>query len=433
MNKNQLLLIICLILSIKSFAQNFDPCGYEHALAAREQQFPGYLDATRATFESAKVLGEKYAGSRGEVIKIPVVIHIVWKDSIENIPDQDVYDQIEVLNKAYRRLNEDADNVRDIFKPIVADAEIEFELAQIRRVKTNKTFQPTLTSFDAMDGVKLTAKGGDDAVDPEHFLNIWVCNILPINFLGQLSPLFGYAYPPAGLSHWPAGSAAKTKATDGVTIWYKAFGINKSINVQGFGVLDIKGKTTVHEVGHYLGLRHIWGDGQGGLLGGIDCKASDGVDDTPSAGTKSNFDCDTTKNTCKEAVNDKPDMVENYMDYSSDDCTNSFTKGQIAIMKGVLAKQRVGLTQSVVSVKDNLTENTVLKLSPNPVQTSLNISISAIHNTQNDEVVIYDLLGKTMMRQPLVTETTQIIDVSILEKGVYILKIGQNAGKFLKI
>ncbi|MFN5911951.1 MAG: M43 family zinc metalloprotease, partial [Bacteroidota bacterium] len=71
---------------------------------------------------------------------------------------------------------------------------------------------------------------------------------------------------------------------------------------------EVAGRTCVHEVGHYLGLRHIWGDG--------DCSQEDGIDDTPNADSQSNQDCDVTRNTCTDNIagTDLPDMVENYMD-----------------------------------------------------------------------------------------------------------------------
>jgi hypothetical protein len=285
------IVLLSLLLWTKIQAQTpfqAESCFYAPAIEAMNQQCPGYREATERTFEEAKrATPNQYRG----IYKIPVVVHIVWKNADENIPDSVVNQQIAILNRAFRRQNSDTIKLRNIFKPFAADTKIEFELKEIRRKQTTADFQPTLFSLAGADAVKQTAKGGDDAIAPEHFLNIWVCNVKPINILGSQSPLLGYAYPPANLAHWPTNSSAATKNLDGVVISYKAFGANKTLILPApLNSVPILGKTCVHEVGHYLGLRHIWGDGQAALLGGKDCKAEDGVADTPHAGGQSQFD-----------------------------------------------------------------------------------------------------------------------------------------------
>ena len=112
-----------------------------------------------------------------------------------------------------------------------------------------------------LEKVKSTADGGIDPWDQSRYLNIWVCDM---SIFG-VTALLGYATPPAGLPNWPPGSSGTLG--DGVVIQYQAFGSNNP-NQIGQGIV-VKGRTPSHEVGHYLGLRHIWGDG--------DCTAEDGI------------------------------------------------------------------------------------------------------------------------------------------------------------
>src|SRR5690606_22725573 len=161
--------------------------------------------------------------------------------------------------------------------------------------------------------------------------------------------------------HWPAGTI--DGLSDGVVIQFQCFGSNNPNplpNPDGSGdILEVLGRTVTHEVGHYLGLRHIWGDG--------DCTAQDGVDDTPNATGQSDFDCDASKNTCVDNIFgvDLPDMIENYMDYSAEDCQNSFTQGQVDIMHGVLDNERYDLVHGNPASVSTLDEIS-LSIFPNP-------------------------------------------------------------------
>ncbi len=242
------------------------------------------------------------------VVTIPVVVHVLWKTTTENISDAQVLSQIAVLNEDFRRTNSDRTN--DWSQG--ADTEIEFCMATvdpngnatngINRVRTKKR------SFGTDDSMKKTARGGVDPWDATQYLNIWVCN------LGQ--GLLGYAQFPGG-----------SPSTDGVVVLYNAFGrvgtLNSTYNL---------GRTTTHEVGHWLNLRHIWGDGG--------CSVDDFVSDTP-ASDGANYGCASGHVSCNSL-----DMVENYMDYSDDGCMNLFTAGQKARMQACLAGPRSSLLSS---------------------------------------------------------------------------------------
>lgn len=231
------------------------------------------------------------------VITIPVVVHVVYNTSSENISDAQILSQITVLNDDFRRMNSDADNVW----PQAADSQIEFCLASIdpsgnatsgiTRTSTSKT------SFGTNDQMKFNSSGGKDAWPASKYLNLWVCDIS--------GGILGYA-------QFPGGSAS----TDGVVIDYQYMG---TIGTASYP-FDL-GRTATHEVGHWLNLRHIWGDGG--------CSVDDFVADTPTSDA-ANYGCAIGHVSCGTT-----DMVQNYMDYSDDACMNLFTAGQNTRMRAL--------------------------------------------------------------------------------------------------
>lgn len=239
---------------------------------------------------------------------IPVVVHVVYHTAAQNVSDAQVQSQIDIMNEDFQKLNQDTAMVPAAFKELIADCKIQFCLARqdpdgnpttgIIRKYTDKT------GFSSNDGVKKNSSGGDNAWDATRYLNLWVCNLN--------GGLLGYA-------QFPGGAAA----TDGVVVLYSAFG-----NMGAAKAPFNKGRTATHEVGHWLNLRHIWGD-DSGL-----CTGSDQVDDTPNAGGP-NYGCPSFPRTsCLNGPDG--DMFMNYMDYSDDACMQMFTPGQRDRMYAVL-------------------------------------------------------------------------------------------------
>lgn len=251
------------------------------------------------------------------IYTIPVVVHVVYKTSTENISYTQVKSQVNALNNDYQLMNNDASLVPSAFSSVVANCKIKFCLAQtdpygnatsgVVRTKT------TTASFTQNDDVKFSSRGGDDAWPADKYLNIWVCN------LGN--GLLGYAQFPGG-----------TPETDGVVVLFSAFGTTGA----ALPPFD-KGRTATHEIGHWLNLFHIWGDD------GSACTGSDYVDDTPNQASE-NYGCPSFPNiSCSNGPNG--DMFMNYMDYSNDACMYMFTNGQRDRMYAVL--QAGGLRRSV--------------------------------------------------------------------------------------
>jgi hypothetical protein len=237
------------------------------------------------------------------VINIPVVVHVLYNTSAQNITDAQIQTQLDVLNKDFRKLNSDWSSTPSTFTSVVADCEINFCLATVSPTGATTTGiirkSTTVTSFSSNDAMKYTAQGGSDAWPTGQYLNLWVCN------LG--GGLLGYAQFPGGAT-----------ATDGVVINYTAFGTSGTAQAP-----YNKGRTATHEVGHWLNLRHIWGDATCG---------NDQVSDTPVHNT-SNGGCPShpKANSCGTSA----EMFMNYMDYTDDACMYMFTAGQKARMQAL--------------------------------------------------------------------------------------------------
>lgn len=374
-------------------------CGNEVFSDIVKAQYPDLDAAFHQTFETAKAHTYRSA----EPLTVHVVVHIVWNAAEENLDESIVLDQIRILNEDFNRQNADSVNLRDRFIPEAGNTDIRFVLEDIVRVQTTQEFSVDILGSNLLPEVKHSALGGSDAYDTDQYLNIWVCKIQPIVIFGiEVGQLLGFAFPPNNLDNWPADSGAPNADEDGVVIDFRVFGSNNPniiVNPAGGGNLAVKGRTPVHEVGHYFGLRHIWGDG--GLLGPNDCAQSDGIDDTPYANAQSNFDCDTTRNTCLQVEDhygeDVPDLIENYMDYASEDCMNMFTKGQADLMRSVLQGPRSGLLMPFSSIgRDDLADG--WSIAPNPGDGWFDVSFQA-RRGMDVSLFVYNLDGTPLLRK----------------------------------
>ena len=264
---------------------------------------------------------ERRSGSRA-LVTIPVVVHVVHDgDSIgadENIPDAQIFSQMDVLNRDYRKLNPDSANIPSVFKPLAADFEIEFCLAA-RDPNGNPT-----TGIERINGgraawnITLADEFKPATVwNPNQYLNIWVMRLG-----GTAANTLGYAQFP-----WMPDN------TDGIVIDYKAFGTIGDLLPD-----HNSGKTATHEVGHWLGLFHTWGDDNGA------CNMDDNVSDTPVQASE-NYGCPVfPRVSCNNGPNG--DMFMNYMDYVDDDCSNMFTLGQKAAVDFYFTTERSAILSS---------------------------------------------------------------------------------------
>ncbi|OSY89060.1 peptidase [Tenacibaculum holothuriorum] len=222
------------------------------------------------------------------VINIPVYVHVVYSNSQQNISDAQIASQMKVLNDDFRKQNSDASNTPSEFAGRAADSEITFTLAGTFRHSNSR----------AEWGTNNAVKQAYPPVTPQTHLNIWVANIG--------GGILGYAQFPGG-----------ALSTDGVVCAPQYFGTTGYVEAPFNG-----GRTMTHEVGHYLNLRHIWGDGR--------CRQDDFVADTPSSDAP-NYGCPSypTVN-CRSN-----DMTMNYMDYTNDACMSMFSEGQKTRMRAI--------------------------------------------------------------------------------------------------
>jgi len=254
------------------------------------------------------------------VVTIPVVFHIVWATTAQNISDAKVLAQIAQLNADLARLNSDAGSTPSVFASLASNTEIQFCLAQ-RDPNGNATTgivrrNTTASSFTDNDNVKRFANGGSDPWPRASYLNLWSCN------LG--GGVLGYAQFPGG----PA-------ATDGVVVLFSSVG---SIASPGTATPYNLGRTATHEVGHWLNLVHIWGDATCG---------NDLVSDTPTQQTANGGCPNFPKVSCSNGPNGE--MFMNYMDYTDDRCMNMFSNGQKSRMQALFGTggSRVSLLTSL--------------------------------------------------------------------------------------
>ena len=291
MNKRTLplaILSLALILSVSLSAQR--NCGTMDVLESQLEEDPKMemkMEQIEAHFMNIENSGVREVNG---VVNIPVVVHVIYNNSTENISDAQVLSQIDVLNEDFRRTNSDADDTWSQ----ATDSEIEFCMATSDPFGNATTgivrTSTSVSAFGTNDQMKFSSSGGADAWPTSDYLNIWVCDIS--------GGILGYA-------QFPGGAAS----TDGIVIDYQYFGTVGTASAP----FDL-GRTATHEVGHWLNLRHIWGDGS--------CSVDDFVSDTPTSNA-ANYGCDVGSSACGSV-----DMVQNYMDYSDDACMNLYTVGQ---------------------------------------------------------------------------------------------------------
>ena len=230
-------------------------------------------------------------------IEIPVVVNVLYRTSAENISDARLAEQIAVLNADYAGTNTDVSKTPSEFSTVAAgDTKVRFRLVKTVRKST------TVRSWKTNDAMKKSSSKGIDATDPTQYFNIWV--------VGDMSSILGYATFPESSGLW----------NDGVVL------AAPFVGVTGASAPYNLGRTATHEVGHYLNLRHIWGDANCG---------SDLVADTPTQ-TTANYGKPTypLMNTCGGVS--RSVMFMNYMDYVDDAAMFMFSAGQKDRMQAVL-------------------------------------------------------------------------------------------------
>ena len=356
------------------------------------------------------------------IVTIPVVVHIVWKDPIDNLSASQISSQIERINLDYRAQNEDIDLVPAQFETDVADMEIQFCLAErdpnnlptngIVRVRTTIDDIGT-ASTQGKRRICYSELGGSDAWDPNHYLNIWV---------GQREGFAGEASFPG----------ADVLAEDGIRIAPNRFGTNGTVEAP----YDL-GRTLTHEIGHYLNLQHLWGVCSAGSTSNplcctnpnTGCNCDDGISDTPTLSRTYLGECqlDRNNNSCVDVTVpvDKFDMSMNYMTFSDDACMILFTKGQKEVVWQTLNGPRQSLLASLgcqmpSSALNNSAKNLEVNLYPNPTQSTLMIEMDRIVDAFSWQLL--NIQGQ-IIKEDQATSLQTPISLLPLSNGVYYIRI----------
>ena len=352
-----------------------------------------------------------------EVINIPVVIHVIYKTTAQNISGDQIRSQLTALNNDFANLNQDKSKRPGVFSGLAADVKIKFCLAQVdpQGNKTTGIIRKSTTAdvFTADDAMKTSLRGGDNPWDNKKYLNIWVCALSGRSL--------GYATPP--------GSNA---AIDGVVIAFDVFGTVGSLRTS-FN----KGRTATHEVGHWMGLKHLWGD--------TDC-GDDGIDDTPRQKTY-NFGTPVFPNVTTCSPNANGDMFMNYMDFSDDAAMNMFTNDQKKRMRALFATGNIrnsflssfacdsnlaqagSLPVAAAPVAIPAVKINQIKVYPNPVQNNLTVNNKNVSAANPQIIQIFSTLGFNVYTG-LLTKENSNINLAQLTAGIYIVKIGENQSQF---
>ena len=348
------------------------------------------------------------------LITVPVVVHIVYNSSSQNISDAQVLSQLDVLNADYGKHNADTSAIPSYYAALAANSGFHFVLAGVDtdgHATTGIVRKFTnVPSFSINDNVKYSSKGGDDAWDRDRYLNIWVCNLVG-NVLGYSSIVGG------------------SKEADGVVVLYTAFG-TKGTAASPYN----RGRTATHEIGHWLNLIHLWGD--------TDC-GDDEVADTPpqSAGTYGNpsgivISCGNTP---------YGNLYMDYMDFTDDIGMHLFTYGQRDRMRTLFAEggfRQPLLTSTTGSVSTGgigggvtvpgTGSEVIVDLHPNPAMSALSVNLQGKAKV-GGMLDIYNQVGMKV-KSVRVTELSFQLDVSGLSGGVYFMRIeGGGGSRFVKL
>ncbi len=269
---------------------------------------------------------------------ILVVVHILYKNPEENISDRQVWSQIDALNRDFNKKNPNLNIIPSEFAPLIGDVGFEFCLATMdpegnptTGITRKETFPDNIFSRNAT-WIYYSVEGGQDAWDPQKYLNIWVAE--------TTQNIIGYGSKPG----------ERKLGEDGVVIGIQYFG-TCGLTTRPFHL----GRSGTHEVGHYFNLFHPWGTE-------ISCEVDDFVADTPLQAAQYHGCPDNKSVSCGSR-----DITSNFMNFSFDACLAMFTKGQAQRMQAALVGARAGLLESAGCNEKRSGANSFLKVYPNPV------------------------------------------------------------------
>jgi hypothetical protein len=405
-----------------------------------QQAFNNYReDVLEQTAAYEQEVGNS-ASKTTAVITIPVIFHVVLTQAqIDALGGTQVlYDravsQLGVLNECFNAKNADVSSVPSAFQSVLGNAELSFAFAH-RKPDGKATpgleiriAPPSFAGFSVHDGAaKRTSDGGLDPWDNSQYLNIWVVLLTDPNILG-----YGYSQKYADLLSVPLES--------GVVITSGAFGKKKSVSDKGFIAGADRGRTLVHELGHFFNLWHVWGTvavGSGSCTKS-DPKYDDGVTDTPPQ-KDANQICPgltTVLPNCTSTPGGE--MFMNYMDYPGDACIIMFTKGQVNRMRAELApgggSPNLGKNGNLLAWPTDVSNLEIEKpffVAPNPSTGNFTISFDDVDGLQNINII--NIMGQSVKNiNTGLNNKTFNFDLSGMAKGIYTVQCRFEEGTIIR-
>ena len=399
----KILLTLVSVFCLNAYGQR--TCGTERKMAEFYAAHPEAA-ANREALKDFLVNNKSQVNRKAGIVTIPVVVHVLYSTTAMNISDAQIASQMKVLNDDFRKLNSDFNTVvPTAFKGVAADMELAFCLA---------TKKPDGSSTNGIERKSVASNfnfnnnyyksSGLPSWDTTKYLNIWV---------GNMTTYLGWAYLPDN-----AGGS-----DDGLAIGYKYFGTTGTV-VSPYN----KGRTATHEIGHYCGLNHIWGDEEnscGTSLG------DDGCADTPA--TKEPYfgtpTFPTNTYACTTSANGS--MFMNYMDYVDDVAMAMFTNDQKTITQNTMAGPRASLLNSNACSStlgvDDVEKSNSINVFPNPAVNYISIASPLV---KINEVEIFGNDGRLVKKANIKNETDKI-DVKSFPAGTYYVRTYDN-GNFIK-
>ncbi|MDH3652250.1 MAG: M43 family zinc metalloprotease [Saprospiraceae bacterium] len=338
------------------------------------------------------------------LLTIPIVFHNLFRLSDQRIGEEQTLAQLDILNADFQRSNKDTIKTPTAFLKVAANCKINFCLTNVD--SEGKSFsginfkQTQQAEIGLSDDYYRNNQGGQSPWDPTRYLNIWVCEIT------EGGSIAGFAN----------STSSTSQLNEGVVIDYRFFGIDGTAVPPFDG-----GRTLTHEIGHWLGLNHIWGDA-------VDCTADDGLEDTPVQ-LISYEGCPIFP----QVSCGSEDMFMNFMDLTDDACMNLFTQDQKSMMRQTLMEKKPLLLEAKfceLSVGTFDFESTLkLDLFPNPARERIYWEDG--HNFTSVEII-------NMRGQLMVSSSEQhFVEIGQLSSGLYFLIAfstdGKRVGAFLKI
>jgi len=406
------------------FAQHNVWCASDMLLSKAIAEDPTVVDRMEEQQRQNEMYAAANKNQQMPLVTIPVVFHVIWNTSTENVSDAQLLSQLDILNEDFNATNPNFTNTVASFQGVAGNANIEFCLADmdpsgqphsgINRKQNNKACYDNQLETNDMkydnsmfDGIAAWPKNS--------YLNVWVVDICPGS--GGTTVL-GYAYRPN----------VTTAANDGFVIDYRYIG------APGVGVATSFGRVATHEIGHWLDLPHPWTNPTGNPCASNCCGVDDGFSDTPNSDGP-NFQCPLTHASCNSI-----DNVQNYMDYADGDCQTMFTQQQITKMQNLLnnpsqtfgrgsLKNSLGCSNavSVFDFQNDLKE--AFTYFPNPTAGLVNIELKSDLPNKDFSINVFDLSGKLVFQKWDVTNGADKgnFDISHLNDGVYIARLNNGS------